>query len=74
MSLPFKETRTSPPKSREEAPVIKLLSHLLVKAHEFRASDLHLEPLPDSVRLRFRIDGVLEEIQVLPKKTPRVPC
>ena len=68
ISLPPKEKMTSPPKGREEAPVITLLSHLLVKAHEFRASDLHLEPLPDSVRLRFRIDGVLEEIQVLPKK------
>jgi type II secretory ATPase GspE/PulE/Tfp pilus assembly ATPase PilB-like protein len=68
MSLPFKEKMISSPKSREEVPVVALLSHLLLKAHEFRASDLHLEPFSDSLRLRFRIDGALEEIQFLPKK------
>lgn len=56
----------------EEAPVTQLLSHLLLKAHELRASDLHLEPLLNRLRVRFRIDGILHEIQYLPKKLQEV--
>lgn len=54
--------------SQEEVPIIQLVSHLLVKAQQLRASDLHFEPLAHSVCVRFRIDGVLQEIQQLPKK------
>lgn len=55
-------------KSIEEAPLIQLVSHLLLKAHESGASDIHLEPLETIFRIRFRIDGILHEVQQLPKK------
>ena len=52
----------------EEAPIIQLVSLLLLKAQQSRASDLHLEPLKNGLRVRFRIDGKLQEGQLLPKK------
>ena len=57
---------------QEEAPVIQLLSHLVLKAQQCRASDLHLEPLSNEVRVRLRIDGVLHKIQSLSKKLQEV--
>src|SRR5438034_166794 len=45
--------------SSEEAPVIKLANLILVQAVKDRASDVHIEPFDKSVRLRYRIDGVL---------------
>ena len=44
-----------------EAPVIRLVSMLLTEALEARASDVHLEAYPDALRVRYRIDGVLQE-------------
>lgn len=52
----------------EEAPVIKMVSTLLIEAYKTRASDIHLEPLEKKFRVRFRIDGVLQEMQSPPKK------
>lgn len=51
-----------------DAPIIRLVSLLLIEAHKAGASDIHLEPLEKSFRVRFRIDGVLHEIQAPPKK------
>ncbi len=51
-----------------DAPVIKMVTMLLLEAYRTRASDIHLEPLEKSFRVRFRIDGVLHEIQSPPKK------
>lgn len=51
-----------------DAPVIKLVSMLLVEAHKARASDIHLEPLEKRFRVRFRVDGILHEMQNPPKK------
>jgi len=51
-----------------DAPVIKMVSMLLVEAHKMRASDIHLEPLEKRFRVRFRIDGVLHEMTNPPKK------
>jgi general secretion pathway protein E/type IV pilus assembly protein PilB len=42
-----------------DAPIIRLVSMLLVEAHRLGASDVHLEPLEKKFRVRFRIDGVL---------------
>jgi type II secretion system protein E len=50
------------------APVIKLVSMILLEAHTNRASDIHIEPLEHKLRIRFRIDGVLQEMQPPPKK------
>lgn len=44
-----------------EAPVIKLVNLLLLEALEARASDVHLESYTDSLRIRYRIDGVLQD-------------
>jgi type IV pilus assembly protein PilB len=51
-----------------DAPVIKMVSMLLLEAHKMRASDIHLEPLEKRYRVRFRIDGVLHEMTNPPKK------
>ena len=44
-----------------EAPVVRLVNLLLIEALEARASDVHLEGYPDGLRVRYRIDGVLQE-------------
>ena len=51
-----------------DAPVIKLVSMLLLDAYTNRASDIHIEPLESKMRVRFRIDGVLQEMQSPPKR------
>lgn len=51
-----------------DAPVIKLVSMLLLEAYTSRASDIHIEPLETKLRVRFRIDGVLQEMQSPPKR------
>jgi type II secretion system protein E len=51
-----------------DAPIIRLVSMLLVEAHRLGASDVHLEPLDKKFRVRFRIDGVLQEMQAPPKR------
>ena len=51
-----------------DAPIIRLVSMLLVEAHRAGASDIHLEPLDKKFRVRFRIDGVLQEMQAPPKR------
>jgi type IV pilus assembly protein PilB len=53
--------------SSEEAPVIKLANLILVQAIKDRASDIHLEPFDKTVRLRYRIDGVLTDVTPPPK-------
>src|SRR5271166_1686354 len=44
-----------------EAPVIRLVNQLIARAVETRASDVHVEPFPDRLRIRYRYDGVLHE-------------
>lgn len=51
----------------EGAPIIKLANALLTKAISMRASDLHVEPHSRRVRVRLRIDGMLQEVMVIPK-------
>ncbi len=51
-----------------DAPIIKMVTTLLLDAYKSRASDIHLEPLEKSFRVRFRVDGVLQEMQSPPKK------
>ena len=48
-----------------EAPVIKLVQEFIVRAVDQQASDIHVEPREDCVRIRFRIDGVLHTIDTL---------
>ncbi|HTL47655.1 MAG TPA: ATPase, T2SS/T4P/T4SS family [Verrucomicrobiae bacterium] len=44
----------------EEASVVKLVNQFLLEAYQRRATDIHLEPFRDKIRLRYRVDGVLE--------------
>jgi general secretion pathway protein E len=51
-----------------EAPVIRLVNQLIARAVETHASDVHLEPFPDRLRVRYRYDGVLHEIEPPPAR------
>jgi len=51
-----------------EAPVIKLVNHIISQAIETRASDIHLEPFEEDLSLRYRIDGILHPMEPPPKR------
>jgi general secretion pathway protein E len=51
-----------------DAPVIRLAQRLITKALALRASDIHVEPMQDGLRLRFRVDGALGADESLPKQ------
>ncbi|MDE1171825.1 MAG: GspE/PulE family protein [Verrucomicrobium sp.] len=51
-----------------DAPIIQMVNEIILEAHRLRASDIHLEPLEKRLRLRYRIDGVLQEMKDPPKK------
>ena len=50
------------------APIVRLVQLMINEAVQLRASDIHVEPFEDRVRIRYRIDGVLTERDVLPKR------
>lgn len=50
------------------APVIRLVQLMISEAVTSRASDIHIEPFEDRVRIRYRIDGVLQERDAIPKR------
>jgi type IV pilus assembly protein PilB len=52
----------------DDAPVIKLVSNILMEAFKNGASDIHIEPLEKDVRVRLRIDGVLHDVEHHPKR------
>ena len=54
-------------KIANEAPVIKMVNLLLLKAILERASDMHLEPYKNSFRIRYRVDGTLHEVPDVPR-------
>ena len=51
----------------EDPPIVQLVNLLLTDAMRARASDIHLEPEKERLRVRFRVDGVLREFTTLPK-------
>ncbi len=51
-----------------EAPVIRLVNLLISKAIESRASDIHIEPFEKDLKVRYRIDGILHEVESPTKK------
>jgi general secretion pathway protein E len=51
-----------------EAPIIRLVNRLILNAVEMRASDIHFEPFEHEFSVRYRIDGVLHEIETPPKR------
>lgn len=50
-----------------QGPIVKLVNTILFRAAGRRASDIHIEPYQDEVKVRFRIDGVLHDVLTLPK-------
>jgi type II secretion system protein E len=50
------------------APIVKLVNMLFFEALRMRASDIHLQPYEDRLQVRYRIDGILHNTQVIPKK------
>jgi hypothetical protein len=52
----------------DDAPIIRLVSHILMEAQNNRASDIHIEPMEKRLRIRYRIDGNLQEMENPPKK------
>lgn len=56
------------PAESNDAPVIKLVHQVLQEAYQNRASDIHIEPLEDELRIRYRIDGALHKTQSHPRR------
>ncbi|MDR4497920.1 MAG: Flp pilus assembly complex ATPase component TadA [Candidatus Scalindua sp.] len=70
------ETTTESPKlyqyfkgveKKADSPIVKLVSSIVNEAIKARASDIHIEPLPNRVRIRCRVDGVCQETHSIPK-------
>lgn len=53
--------------SAEDAPVVRIVNSILIEALRKHASDIHIEPMENKIRLRYRIDGVLYESPSPPK-------
>jgi len=51
-----------------DAPLIRLVNQIIIDAFKLRASDIHLEPLEKRFRLRYRIDGMMQEMKSPPKR------
>ena len=51
-----------------DGPLIRLVNQIIIDAFKLRASDIHLEPLAKKFRLRYRIDGVMQEMKSPPKR------
>lgn len=52
----------------DDAPIIKLIDVMVTEAVTRKASDIHVEPMSDCVRVRFRVDGIMHIAYTLPKK------
>ncbi len=63
-----KGSGTESSSSDADAPVIKLVSNLLMEAFKQKASDIHIEPLDKDIRVRYRMDGVLVDVEHHPKR------
>ncbi|MQY80955.1 MAG: hypothetical protein GH158_01745 [Dehalococcoidia bacterium] len=61
----LKEARVSP-EAIAQAPVVRAIDLLIKQAVRDRASDVHVEPQEDRLRVRYRIDGILSEVMALP--------
>jgi type IV pilus assembly protein PilB len=70
-AIDFTETESPGAKALEEeegAPVVRLVNLILTEAVNMRASDIHIEPFEDRIRVRYRIDGELVERDNPPKR------
>ena len=71
MDVDVSDSATAEGESEDEenAPIIRLVQQIIGEAVRNRASDIHIEPFSDRVRLRFRIDGVCHERDRIPKQS-----
>src|SRR3989338_3560530 len=53
----------------QEAPIIRMVNLVIKEAIRQRASDIHMEPTPEGMRVRYRIDGILQDTLVIPKNS-----
>ncbi len=70
-AIDFTETEaptTKAEEAEENAPVVRLVNLIISEAVNMRASDIHIEPFEDRIRVRYRIDGVLIERDSPPKR------
>ena len=56
------------PAANDDAPIIRLVNNMMTEAFKSRTSDIHIEPLEKDVRVRYRIDGVLQDMEHHPKR------
>ena len=68
LTLDHVETVDEGAEVESDAPLIRLVNQIIVDAFKLRASDIHLEPLGKRFRLRYRIDGMLQEMKSPPKQ------
>ena len=52
----------------DETRIVELVDGIIAQSHRYASSDVHIEPREDDIRVRFRIDGRLQDFQVLPKE------
>jgi len=57
-----------------DAPIVKLVNYIVNKAVADRASDIHIEPQENDMRVRFRVDGVLHEVMRSPRSAQAAIC
>jgi type IV pilus assembly protein PilB len=62
-----KNAMSAQAQSADDAPIVRYVNSLIEQAVMNRASDLHLEPTEDDMRVRYRIDGVLHEVDIVPR-------
>ena len=62
------QTQSGMDEKENEAPVVKLCNLIIQEAVSLRASDIHIEPFADRIRIRYRIDGVLVERDSAPRR------
>jgi type IV pilus assembly protein PilB len=62
------ETKADEVVDETSAPIVRLVHLMITEAVQLRASDIHIEPFEDRVRIRYRIDGILHERDTLPKR------
>ncbi|MBE6388941.1 MAG: type II/IV secretion system protein [Lentisphaerae bacterium] len=63
----IEENEVRPGEEDDDAPIIRLVSKIIIDAYKMRASDIHLEPMEKRYRVRYRIDGALREVDGPPK-------
>jgi len=64
--LPVRETDTGPQDAEENSPVVRTVNQIIRQAVQIGASDIHIEPQVDSLRIRYRVDGMMRTERTLP--------